>query len=163
MKSLLILLLVGVAGYFGYQHFKSDDGAAPEVIDHPVYADMRIDMRAGGRDLQFALFGKMASQADCDLRSTAVWGKVIEGCKECAQRTATCKTELEPRYQRLFENTAIHSTYISFTRGSPYERDGRMVIFGLTADEGDAVCEQTRSNFSANYQGTIECVHARRD
>jgi hypothetical protein len=38
-----------------------------------------------------------------------------------------------------------------------------MVIFGLTADEGDAVCEQTRSNFGANYQGTIECVHARRD
>jgi hypothetical protein len=117
----------------------------------------------GGRDLQFALFGKMASQADCDQRSNQVWGKVIEGCKECIQRASVCKTELEPRYQRLFENTAIHSTYISFTRGSAYERDGRMVIFGLTADEGDAVCEQTRSRFSANYSGTIQCVPARRD
>jgi hypothetical protein len=59
-----------------------------------------------------------------------VWGKVIAGCKESVQRTSVCKNELEPRYQRLFENTAIHSTYISLTRGSAYERDARMVIFG---------------------------------
>jgi hypothetical protein len=163
MKTLVMMILVGLAGYFGYQHFNSDDSAAPDVIDNPVYADMRLDMQVGGRDLQFALFGKMASQADCDQRSKEVWGKVIEGCKECIQRTSVCKTELEPRYQRLFENTAIHSTYISFTHGSAYERDGRMVIFGLTADEGDAICEQTRSRFGSNYSGTIECVRARRD
>ena len=163
MKTVLVLVLVGVAGYFSYRHLQSHDSAAPDVIDDPVYADMRLDMHVGGRDLQFALFGKMASQADCDQRSKEVWGKVIEGCKECVQRTSVCKTELEPRYQRLFDNTAIHSTYISFTRGSAYERDGRMVIFGLTADEGDAICEQTRSRFGSNYSGTIACVRARRD
>jgi hypothetical protein len=163
MKTVLILVVLGVAAYFGYQRFRSDDAAAPEVIENPVYADIRLDMQVAGRDLQFALFGEMASQADCDQRSSQVWGKVIEGCKECAQRTSVCKTDLEPRYRRLFDNAAIHSTYISFTRGSAYERNGRMVIFGLTADEGDAICEQTRARFSTNYRGTIQCVHARRD
>lgn len=95
MKTVLILVLFGIVGYFGYQHFKSDDDAAPDVIENPVYADMRLDMRVGDRDLQFALFGKMASEADCNQRSTKVWGKVIEGCRECIQRASVCKTELD--------------------------------------------------------------------
>ncbi|HEY5809326.1 MAG TPA: hypothetical protein VIT67_15230 [Povalibacter sp.] len=163
MKAFLVLIILGVAGYYGYQHFKGGEGEAPDVIESPVYADVRLDMNVAGRELQFALFGKMASQADCDVRSNMVWGKVIDGCKECVQRTSVCKTQLEPRYQRLFDNTAIHSTYISFTRGSKVERDGRMVIFGLTADEGDAICKQTLAHFQANYAGKIECVLARRD
>jgi len=163
MKALLILIVLGAGGYFAYQHFHADADAAPQVIEDPVYADIRLDMHVGGRDLQFALFGKMASQSDCEQRSKKVWGRVIDGCRECVQQTAVCKTELEPRYQRLFDNAAIHSTYLSFNRGSQTERDGRMVIFGLTADEGDAVCDQAISRFQTNYTGKIECVHARRD
>ncbi len=163
MKAIVILLVLGAAAYFGYQRFSGGEDAVPETIENPVYADVRIDMHVGGRDLQFALFGKMADQRDCDQRSERVWGKVIEGCSECVQRTMQCKAELEPRYQRLFDDTPIHSTYISFTRGHKTERDGRMVIFGLTADEGDAVCEQAISRFNTNYSGTIECIHARRD
>lgn len=163
MKGLLVLIVLAVVGYFAWQHFNKSADAAPDVIEDPVYSDIRLDMHVAGRDIQFALFGKMAGQEDCDRRAKRVWGKVIEGCKECVQQTAVCKTELEPRYQRLFDNTAIHSTYISFTRGADTERDGRMVIFGLTADEGDAICDQTISRFNSNYAGKIECVHARRD
>ena len=163
MKAFFVLLLLAAAGYFGYRHFTTDDGAAPEVIENPVYADVRVDMRVAGRDLQFALFGRMASEEDCQRRSNPVWGKVIEGCKECVQRTATCKPALEPRYERLFSNTPIHSTYISFTRGSPQERDGRMVIYGLTVDEGDAICQQAVQRFRTNYTGKAECVLAKRD
>ena len=163
MKALIVLIVLGAAAYFGYQHFQQDGDVAPGEFENPVYADVRLDMHIQGRDLQFALFGKMAGQADCDQRAERFWGKVIDACTECVKQTTVCKTELEPRYQRLFENTSIHSTYLSFTRGSDTERDGRMVIFGLTADEGDAVCEQTRSRFKANYSGTIECVRARRD
>ncbi len=112
---------------------------------------------------EFALFGAMASDEDCRLRSHKAWDKVIDGCKECIQRTSACTAELEPRYRRLFDNTSIHSAYMSFTRGSKYERDGRMVIFGLTADEGDTVCEHIRAQFQKEYSGTIECVKARRD
>jgi hypothetical protein len=163
VKALLIVLLIGVAGYFGYQHLKNDELAAPDVIEDPVYADVRVDAHVAGRDLQLALFGKMSSQADCELRSALVWTKFLSSCKECVQRTSICKAQLEPRYQRLFDNVAIPSTYISVTRGSKYERDGRIVIFGLTADEGDAICEQTIANFKSSYAGTIECVKARRN
>jgi len=163
MKTFLILVALGVGGYFLYRHFHQNPDAAPQVIENPVYADIRLDMHVAGRDLQFALFGRMAGQEDCDRRARNAWGKVIEGCKECVQQAPVCKAELEPRYQRLFDNVAIHSTYLSFTRGSDIERDGRMVIFGLTADEGDKVCEMALARFQPNYNGTIECVRARRD
>jgi len=163
MKGIFILVVLAVAGYFGYQHFQTSADEAPDVIANPVYSDVRIDMHVAGRELQFALFGRMADRADCDARAERIWGKVIEGCKECVQRSVVCKESLEPRYARLFDNTAIHSTYASFTRGAKDERDGRMVIFGLTADEGDAICDQTIARFQANYRGKIECIHARRD
>lgn len=163
MKAFLIVILIGAAIYFGYQHLNNDELAAPDVIDNPVYADVRVDARVGGRDLQLVLFGKMASQEDCELRSALVWTKFLSGCKECIKRTSVCKAQLEPRYQRLFDNVAIPSAYVSATRGSKYERDGRIVIFGLTADEGDAICEQTIANFKSSYAGTIECVKARRN
>ena len=163
MKALLVLVVLGAAAYFGYQHFQASGDAVPNEIEDPVYADIRLDMHVAGRDIQFALFGKMADRADCDRRAERVWGKVIDGCKECVKQTSVCKSELEPRYQRLFDDTPIHSTYVSFNRGADTERDGRMVIFGLTADEGDAICAQAVSRFQTNYAGTIECVHARRD
>jgi hypothetical protein len=163
MKALLLLIVLGAGGYYTYQHFSGNEDAAPEVIENPVYADIRIDVKAGGRELQFALFGRMADQRDCDQRAARMWGEVIEGCKMCVQQTHSCKAELEPRYRRLFEDTPIHSTYMSFDRGSPKERDGRMVIFGLTADEGDAICDQMISGFKSRYTGRIECVKARRD
>lgn len=163
MKAFLILVLIGAAAYFGYKHFKSEEGAAPDVIENPIYADYRLNMHVAGRDIEFALFGKMASQADCDVRGAKTWLKVIEGCKECVQESLTCKPTLPPRYQRLFDNVPIHSAYMSFNRGSKYERDGRMVIFGLTADEGDMVCQKVLSRFQPNYAGKVECVSARRD
>ena len=163
MKVIIILAIVGAAAYFGYQHLVRDPLAAPDVIENPVYADIRLDMRVARRDLQIALFGKMASQSDCEQRSRLAWGKLIEGCKECVQRTSTCKAQLEPRYQRLFDDVPIPSTYITLNRGSEYERDGRMVIFGLTADEGDMICEQTVARFQSSYTGKMSCVKARRD
>lgn len=163
MRGLVVLILLGVAGYFAYRHFSDADAAAPDVIEHPVYADIRLDVKVAGRELQFALFGEMAGEEDCKLRSHRVWDKVIDGCKECVQQTSVCTAQLEPRYRRLFDNTAIHSAYMSFTRGSKYERDGRMVVFGLTADEGDVVCEHVRQQFQPKYSGIVECVKARRD
>ncbi|HMN44611.1 MAG TPA: hypothetical protein PKE27_08570 [Povalibacter sp.] len=164
MKGLLILILLGVGGYFGYKHYQERvEGAAPEVITDPVYAQMRMDAKIQGREFNFLLLGKMAGDEDCRLRSNQAWSDVINGCAECTKQAATCTATLEPRYQRLFDNVAIHSTYMSFEREAPRERDGRMVIYGLTADEGDFICEQLRAKFQNHYTGKVECVHARRD
>jgi hypothetical protein len=108
------------------------------------------------------MFGAMASDEDCHDRAMRVWEKVI-GCPECTLKQSECTAQLDQRYARLFTDTAIHSTYLSFTRGSRFERDGRMVIYGLTADEGTAVCEPLKVEFKKNYTGRVECVAARRD
>jgi NifB/MoaA-like Fe-S oxidoreductase len=109
------------------------------------------------------LFGEMASQEDCQQRSERAWQKLIEGCKQCTMALSSCKADLEPRYRKLFDNAAIHSSYLSFTRGSRFERNGRMVVYGLTSDQGDAVCGSIVTAFQQRYEGKVSCVHGRRD
>ncbi len=161
MKWIVILILIGGAAYFYRQH--TDDLHNPEVISKPVYAEIRLGTKVGPRDLEVALFAEMADAEDCHERTQKVWDKVIEGCKLCSIQKRECLTELDSRYQRLFENRAIHSTYLTFNRGSRFERNGRMVLFGLTADEGDQACSLMRDQFRNNYHGQVECVIARRD
>ena len=52
----------------------------------------------------------------------------------------------------------IPSTYLAFERRSRYERDGRLVVYGLTHDEGMAVCEMMRSAAARNYKGKTRCI-----
>jgi hypothetical protein len=159
MKVVLILLVLGGVAYAGYSSIQARN---PEAIEHPVYAEIRLDASISGRDLNLVLFGEMASDEDCRERANRVWEKTIEGCTGCTMKTTVCKADLEPRYRRLFEDASIHSTYLSFTRGSRYERNGRMVIYGLTSDEGDAMCEITKAEFEKKYEGAVHCVHGRR-
>jgi hypothetical protein len=160
MKALLLLLVLAGAGYYFYE--RADAASNPETITNPVYAVIRVDAAAEGRELNMAMFGAMASEEDCRERAMRVWEKVIS-CSKCTFKKADCSSQLESRYTKLFTDTAIHSTYLSFTRGSRYERDGRMVIYGLSADEGAAVCEPMKAEFKKRYTGRVECVAARRD
>jgi hypothetical protein len=161
MKALLALILLGALGYFAYGKYQAD--AVPTEIVDPVFAEMRVDVKAQGRELEFVLYGKMADEEDCRTRAGIVWDKAIAGCRECDLAVTNCRKELAPRYAKLFDDQPIRSTYMSFTRGNQDERDGRMVIYGLTADEGDAICEMIRKQAQAEYSGKVECVPARRD
>ena len=160
MKFLIVLLVLGVAGYVVYDRQQSLN---PADIESPVYAELRMDARIQGRDLNMVLFGEMASQEDCQERANRAWQKLIDGCQECTMKLASCAVELAPRYQRLFDDAKIQSTYLSFTRGSRFERNGRMVVYGLTSDEGDAVCQSIMAEFQKRYEGKVSCIHGRRD
>jgi hypothetical protein len=169
MKALLVLIVIGVAGYLIWDRVQSGDGgddrvaAAPAVIKDPVYAEYRMDVAQGGREINVLLLGEMIDMKDCQ-RDQNMWRNVVSDCPACKMPpTGECKTELDSRYSRLFENVPIHSTYMTFTRASPRERSGRMVIYGLTADEGDRFCEMLRGQFVSKYQGQIGCIKARRD
>jgi hypothetical protein len=160
MKKLILLIAFAGAAYFAYARFQ---GGNPEHIENPVYAEMRVDAKVPGRELNLVLFGEMVDDADCRERFDRAWDKVVEGCAECTMSLASCRSDLEPRYRRLFDDTAIHSTYLSFTKGSRYERNGRMVVYGLTGDEGDTLCEMLRKQFQSRYEGTVTCVTRRGD
>jgi hypothetical protein len=160
MKFLIILIVLGTGAYLVHNHREAQN---PATIESPVYAELRMDARIQGREFNLVLFGEMASQEDCQQRADRTWNKLIDGCKDCTMSLTSCSAQLEPRYRRLFDNARIHSTYLSFTRGSRFERNGRMVVYGLTADEGDAVCESIMADFQTRYEGKVSCIHGRRD
>jgi hypothetical protein len=158
VKAILLLIIAGVAGYFVYSRYQD---RSPEVIEDPVFADIRVDIKVAGRELNYLLLGKMADEEDCRTRAASVWQKVISSCKECSFQVTTCQAKLAPRYAKLFDDQAIQSTYLSFKRGSRHERDGRMVIYGLTSDEGNQLCEMLRAQFQQQYTGQVQCVKGR--
>ena len=71
------------------------------------------------------------------------------------------KHELAARYEQLFDDVPINIAYLSLTRGSRFERDGRMVIWGITGKEGDQLCEILKASIRVRYSGPIRCVAAR--
>jgi hypothetical protein len=158
MKVVVIIIVLAVIGFFVKARL---DKVNPAVIEHPVYAEMRVDAKEGSRELNIALFAKAVDLDDCNLRAEKTWSKVLSGCPSCVMSPVKCTNELPARYARLFENVAIPSTYLALTRGSRLERDGRMVVYGLTRDEGLAVCEQMRTSIGKDvYTGTLQCIAA---
>ena len=160
MKKLILLVVLAVAGYVAYSRFEAGN---PEHIENPVYAELRMDAKVGSRELNLVLFGEMVDDVDCRERFDTAWSKLTEGCVACTLQLASCRADLEPRYRRLFDDTAIHSTYLSFTKGSRFERNGRMVVYGLTNDEGDALCDSLQKQFQQHYSGRVSCIRGRRD
>jgi hypothetical protein len=158
MKKLAFVILIVGIGYFAYQ--RALDATNPQVIDHPVYAEFRVESKQDDRELSIALFGKMASQDDCEMRAQKVWDKVVKGCTQCSMSVRECKSELPRRYARLFDDVSIPSAYLSFMRGNRYERDGRMVVYGLTSQEGVQVCAYMKTQFAPTFEGTVTCVPA---
>jgi hypothetical protein len=160
MKKLILLIALAAASYFAYARFQNSN---PEHIEKPVYAELRVDTKLGSRELNLVLFGEMVDDVDCRERFDRAWNKIIDGCPNCSIRLSSCRGELEPRYLRMFDDVPIHSTYLTFTKGSRYERNGRMVVYGLTSDEGDALCDSLRQQFQTRYTGSVACIRGRRD
>lgn len=159
MKFLVLLLAIAAVVYV--IHDRREEALNPTVIETPVYAELRVGKHVQGRDIDMVLFAQMAGTEDCQQRSERVWQKLIDNCKECRMSLSSCKAELEPRYRRLFDDAPLYSTYLSFNRGNRYERNGRMIVYGLTGDEGKFVCETIKSEFQTHYEGTVSCVIGR--
>lgn len=157
MKLIGTVIVLAVI-WFGAKSYL--DKSNPSVIEKPVYAEMRIDATVGIREINVVLFGEAVNLDDCNTRTENTWKEVLSGCPSCKLSPPKCMDELPPRYARLFDNVAIPSTYLAFTRGSRFERNGRLVVYGLTRDEGLAVCQQMRTSVAEHYKGTLECIAA---
>jgi hypothetical protein len=155
MKKLFLLVLIGVAGFNGYQHL-----LGPADISNPVFAEIRVTVDAGGREIEAAVFGKMADEADCQQRARRVKENLEENCKNCVSKSIECKSSLAPRYAKYFDDEPASATYLSMNRSNRGERDVRLILWGLTGAEGDAVCGQMKSVFAKIHSGPMKCVHA---
>ncbi|HTY99983.1 MAG TPA: hypothetical protein VMB75_09120 [Rhodocyclaceae bacterium] len=159
MKTFLILLAAALGGY--YYYVRAGDRENPAEITTPSYAEMRVKLEIPGRDIDMVLFGKMVDENDCRLRTEKIWQKLVENCNACKLNVVDCKPQLAPRYAMLFDDTPISVTYMSLARGSPLEREGRMVFWGVTVDESRALCEITRAKIQERHQGAVTCVRNR--
>ena len=149
----LVLLIGGIlTAYALYNN--------PSTIDQPIYAEMRIDLTAQGREINTVLFAKMVDQDDCEQRADKVWREVMHKCDICSFKETQCKTQLNQRYMSLFEDARINTTYISFNRSNRFERDGRMVMWGLNHQEAQEACKIVKSSAKGKYRGDIRCIVA---
>jgi hypothetical protein len=159
MKKLLVLAALAVAGYLLWQ--KYGGGGGPPKIEHPVYAEVRVTAETQGREIEMALFIRAASDFDCHGRARESWNGALAGCPGCKmQHSEKCHAELPARYARLFDDEPIPSTYLSATAGNSRERDGRLVVYGLTDAEGKMLCDMLRTAILKEYHGEAHCVAA---
>jgi hypothetical protein len=155
VKGLIVVILLAAAGYFAYQKYI---GGPPQVIEDPVYGEIRMTANVGNREIEAALFVRASGDLDCKGRGLVSWQESFEGCPTCRLQEPKCHDDLPPRYAKLFDDVPIPSAYLSATAGTAAERDGRMVVYGLTDAEGMVVCEQMKSVLGQKYEGRLACI-----
>jgi hypothetical protein len=155
MKNLLVIAALVAAGYWFYD---KKIGGEPQVIEDPVYGEVRLTAEVSGREIETVLFLRATGEADCQGRAWIGWNEVFEACTYCKLEPPRCQSELPARYSRLFDDVPIPSAYLSATAGVAGERDGRIVVFGLTDAEGIQFCELMKKQIASRYKGTLVCI-----
>jgi hypothetical protein len=157
LKTFIVVIVVAALGwYFWHKHVSGP----PQTFENPVYGEMRATANIQGREIEMAIFVRTGNKLDCETRAAVSWSRALASCPTCKFEPVRCQEQLSPRYARLFDDVPIPSTYLSATAGNAAERDGRVVVYGLTDQEGEAVCEQLRSVVLKEYKGTARCVKA---
>lgn len=164
MKTILLIIAVAMLGMYGYKQFQGKKevvfvpGQVSTDMANPVYADIRVKVAAGGREIEAALFSKMADEADCQSRAQKLRDDLTQNCKNCVSQSVQCKADLAPRYVKYFADEPGNITYLSINRGSTDQREARLIFWGLTLQEGDLMCDQMKKVFSKMKTGALSCI-----
>ncbi len=157
MKNLIIVILFGIAAYYGWNHF-SNATATAEAITNPVYVEFRVEYP---NDIELVGFGRMDSLEDCELRAAIFWSNVFVAGDKVKMSSAKCGVKLSPRYQALFDNKVSTATYIAFDRGNSGERDGRFIIYGVPSSQVMSECPAIIEKFKQNFTGEVKCIQGK--
>lgn len=152
MKSLIIIILLGLVAYYGWNQFSSP--VIPSESE-AVYVEFRVKFP---NDIELVGFGRMDSIEDCEQRSEIFWGNVLASGNNAIMSSAKCAVKLSPRYQALFANKVSTATYLSFDRGNAGERDGRFIIYGIPSSQVMRECPAIIAKFKENYTGDVKCI-----
>ena len=158
MKYLLLIIAIA-GGYYTYGIHRDN----PTDIPNPVYVETRVDVQIPqlDRELEYVFIGEMVSQEDCRERSRRYLETLFEECEDCNLKQLHCTDKIARRYKKLFDGHTTYTTYLSFDKGNRFERNGRMVIWGLNEYEAKAACEHIKKDVKENYEGTVSCVAGR--
>jgi hypothetical protein len=164
MKKIIFLLII-IGAVFHLHKNRASDGAPPEPIKNPVFAQQRIEVNIQNRTIEQVLFAATKNAQDCaEVNRTGLAGQtsgaVMESNLRWDIKSADCKDTIEPRYAAMFENKPTHLAYLSFDRGSEKEREMRVIFWGLSAEESKASCERMLTHFRPKRKGAIHCIPA---
>lgn len=156
MKKLILLAGIIAIGIYGYKVFSDN----PSVVTNPVYMESRvtIDVPNTSRELEVVFLGEMVSQEDCTERSKNYLANLLENCRICTIKTTQCKVEIHRRDKKLFTDSKTHTTYLSLTKGNRFERNGRLVVWGLNDEEAKLLCSEIKNNIGDKYNGNAKCI-----
>lgn len=158
MKTVVIIIVLLIAGYLWYGRAQGVSNKAPVATD-PWYMEVRATNVIESREIEMALFARALDERDCQVGMHADWAAGInKTCPTCTAHAPKCSKELPARYAKLFDDVPIPSTYLSATAAAARERDVRVVVYGLTDDEGKTVCEILRKELNKNFTGPSHCV-----
>ncbi len=162
MNKLLLLVVIAVAGYFGYGYMSSYIENPMEISD-PVYLESRVIFEAPeiSRSLEYVLVAEMVSDEDCQMRSEEFLQGLFKNCKPCKIKLSKCSGSLDDRYMKLFSDQPTYTTYFSMNKGNRYERNARMIIWGLTEDEAKTACGIMKKSVKESYTGQLQCIAGR--
>ncbi len=167
MKQVLLVLIAIAAAvklWFWFQERQSTQDVSLDFAN-PVYAQVRGSVEVGGRRIQEVDLIKTANQQDCEHAIERVEALLERARKESnlpiKVDSKSCDSSLPPHLARTFDNVPTETTYLSVARGAPGERELRIVYWGVTARESDAVCEFAAS-LSKDNKGAVTCIRANR-
>ena len=167
MKQLVIVLIAIVAAvklWFWFQEKRSAQDLSMD-FSNPVYAQVRGSVVVGGRKIQEVDLVKTANKQDCERAIERVEALLERARKQSNLPfnidSKSCDSTLPPHLARTFDNVPTETTYLSAARGAPNEREVRIVYWGVTARESDAVCSFAAS-FSQEHKGAVTCIRANR-
>ena len=167
MRNLIIFIIIVGAGIFFYKKYFDKPEAMGEITQ-PVYAEAHMTIEgkdrrgSGSRSIEAVTYMAAADEEDCQ--------KQLEELKHsfdnrfcpggtCELQKSECKSELLPRYKRLFDNQPTSLTYISFARGGPEEREARLIFWGISVEESESLCAMVPA-IQKKFKGKVSCVHA---
>lgn len=156
MKKLVFPIVIIAIGLYGHKTL----GDNPSEIENPVYLESRVNFEVPdtSRELEFVFMGEMVSLDDCTERRGNYLEKLLENCQDCTIKFTECKLDIHSRYKKLFSNRKAHTTYLSLTKGNRFERNGRIVVWGLNDEEARLLCSDMKGKIESKYNGATKCI-----
>ena len=166
MKKLIVFLLVVGALSFAWKSglMREALGRDPAVIPNPVYAVIRLRSQFRDRTIDAVALAKTFDQADCQRDSEDAVDRMTrhqdrEGVLVWQLVSSECKSDLDSRNAKLFDNKPTFANYVSASPGDASEREFRLIFWGVTAAEGDLMCGEI-PRVQDRWHGTVTCIHA---
>ncbi|MCL2021118.1 MAG: hypothetical protein FWG81_03215 [Betaproteobacteria bacterium] len=165
MKEVIVIIGIIVGAWFLFQKTQMEK-LNPEVITDPVYAEVRMTMDVERRNVEVVLFLQTANEMECKESSRVLLERLKKykrsgksGAELWVFKSSECKSELSPRYAKLFDNEPTFLTYLSLSRGNRLEREGRIIFWGLSVEESNIICDLS-PKLQDLLEGDVTCIRA---